>query len=330
MSDDGQESATSTNADVMGEVMQGSGVATTEAAARQYSIGDASMIAQIGDTNTLIDNSPISSQHPFPPDLADTETPKVKPDAVDSRASPLKPTQDLPNTTNIGQGHAKQDLSEKLDDAAPEHTSQADDNTAEQDTSTVASSAAREASGTDAGHTTPHSAFQNHNGDSGYSNATNGLTDAEGVSVKKLIQRRSSESEGKAADAKEQQTPPARRKTEDELPEGIRALKTRFSGASPSNNTPSPQPIPLPKEANQAVAPLVHLEVEHKPGSKYWPYKELTGLRIGDGIDPTCKEEYLTEDDFCEVFKKWDVNRTQFKAQPVWRQRIQKQTVGLF
>ena len=46
---------------------------------------------------------------------------------------------------------------------------------------------------------------------------------------------------GKAADAKEQQTPPARRKTEDELPEGIRALKTRFSGASPSNNTPSPQ-----------------------------------------------------------------------------------------
>ena len=37
------------------------------------------------------------------------------------------------------------------------------------------------------------------------------------------------------------------------------------------------QPIPLPKEANQAVAPLVHLEVEHKPGSKYWPYKELTG-----------------------------------------------------
>ena len=37
------------------------------------------------------------------------------------------------------------------------------------------------------------------------------------------------------------------------------------------------QPIPLPKEANQAVASLVHLEVEHKPGSKYWPYKELTG-----------------------------------------------------
>ena len=26
---------------------------------------------------------------------------------------------DLPNTTNLGQGHAKQDLSEKLDDAAP-------------------------------------------------------------------------------------------------------------------------------------------------------------------------------------------------------------------
>lgn len=31
-----------------------------------------------------------------------------------------------------------------------------------------------------------------------------------------------------------------------------------------------------------------------------------------------------------QVFKKWDLNLAQFKAQPVWRQRMQKQTVGLF
>ncbi len=31
-----------------------------------------------------------------------------------------------------------------------------------------------------------------------------------------------------------------------------------------------------------------------------------------------------------QVFNKWDLNRAQFKAQPVWRQRMQKQTVGLF
>ena len=37
------------------------------------------------------------------------------------------------------------------------------------------------------------------------------------------------------------------------------------------------QPVPLPKEAGPQSAPVVHLEVEHKPGSKFWPYKELKG-----------------------------------------------------
>ena len=37
------------------------------------------------------------------------------------------------------------------------------------------------------------------------------------------------------------------------------------------------QPIPLPKEAAPKSVPIVHLEVEHKPGSKFWPYKELRG-----------------------------------------------------
>ena len=35
--------------------------------------------------------------------------------------------------------------------------------------------------------------------------------------------------------------PPVRRRTEDELPEGIRALKNRFSSASSDSSSPSPQ-----------------------------------------------------------------------------------------
>ena len=133
--------------------------------------------------------------------------------------------------------------------------------------------------------------------------------------------------------------PPVRRRTEDELPEGIRALKNRFSAASPATSSPSPQvqcqcstaaliricrptcptcqdcdsaeipttqqtclssipqysciykaqmsthascpifvqPILLPKDVNPKAPPPLHFEVEYKPGSKFWPYKELKG-----------------------------------------------------
>ena len=37
------------------------------------------------------------------------------------------------------------------------------------------------------------------------------------------------------------------------------------------------QPVPLPKDADLKAHSLVHLEVEHKPGTKFWPYKELKG-----------------------------------------------------
>lgn len=55
------------------------------------------MIAQIGDNNALADGlrtspSLIDSQHPGYSDIGDTETPNVIPDALDSKASPLKPT----------------------------------------------------------------------------------------------------------------------------------------------------------------------------------------------------------------------------------------------
>ncbi|KAL0020944.1 hypothetical protein WJX79_004195 [Trebouxia sp. C0005] len=308
MSDDGQESATSTNADVMGEVLQGSDVASLEAATRQYSVGEASMIVQVGDNHASADGfrtspSLTDTQRPGYSDLGDTETPNVKPDALDSKASPLKPAPGLATIPNSGLGHAKQDLNNKLDDAAPDHTSQDGLPSAQRDSSTAATSEK--------------------------ANAANGATDIDGVSVKELIQRRTSDLGGSPIESNSQ-TPPARRKTDVDLPEGIRVLKDRFSGASPSSSSTSPQPIPLPKEAAPKSVPVVHLEVEHKPGSKFWPYNELKDLRIENGIDPTCKEEYLTEEDFSAVFNKWDLNRTQFKAQPVWRQRMQKQTVGLF
>lgn len=115
-------------------------------------------------------------------------------------------------------------------------------------------------------------------------------------------------------------------------------------------------PVPLPKEGTPRASPLSP-EVQHKPGSKNFSYKELqgdalllhrfdfflyvnlsefaavfvpvytpltdvhamhaflmhswtsadaacihcAGLGLEDGIDPTCKEEYLTDDEFIEV-----------------------------
>ena len=43
------------------------------------------------------------------------------------------------------------------------------------------------------------------------------------------------------------------------------------------------QPVPLPREAVAGSAPVVHLEIEHKPGSKFWPYKELKGAAYACG-----------------------------------------------
>ena len=42
-------------------------------------------------------------------------------------------------------------------------------------------------------------------------------------------------------DSSKQHTATARRKSEDELPEGIRALKSRFSGAASNDSTSSPK-----------------------------------------------------------------------------------------
>ncbi|KAL3133407.1 hypothetical protein ABBQ38_007275 [Trebouxia sp. C0009 RCD-2024] len=345
MSDDGQGSATSTNADVMGEVLQGSDVANAKATVRQHSVDDASMIAQAGDTaqltgkgGALLSGSPDTSIS----DQGEVETPNEQPEHLDSSQSPQKVTPKSPGGS-LTQGHAKQDLNGKLDDAARGDVSQTNGISSttetEPESSTVTTPAGKEASTTDPNVDTPASALANGSSpipaDASPAAGTqpagsdSSSADADAVSVKQLIQRHSPGGTSEPS-SKPSSTPAVRRRTEDELPEGIRALKNRFSSASPGSSTPPPQPIPLPKDVNYQGPSPVHLEVEHKPGSKFWPYKELKELRIENGIDPTCKEEYLSEDDFSQVFKKWDLNLAQFKAQPVWRQHMQKQTVGLF
>ncbi|KAL3148972.1 hypothetical protein ABBQ32_001828 [Trebouxia sp. C0010 RCD-2024] len=345
MSDDGQGSATSTNADVMGEVLQGSDVANAKATVRQHSVDDASMIAQAGDTaqltgkaGALLSGSPNTSLS----DQDEAETPNEQPDHLDSSQSPQKV---MPESLSgsLTQGHAKQDLNGKLDDAAQGEMSQTNGigspTDTEQESSTVRTPAGKEASTTEPYVDTPASALANGSSpipdnaspaaETQPAGSDSSSADADAVSVKQLIQRRSPSGTSEAS-SKPSSTPPVRRRTKDELPEGIRALKNRFSSASPGSSTPAPQPSSLPKDGNHQGPSPVHLEVEHKPGSKFWPYKELKELRIENGIDPTCKEEYLSEDEFSQVFKKWDLNLAQFKAQPVWRQRMQKQTVGLF
>lgn len=84
-----------------------------------------------------------------------------------------------------------------------DHTSQDALPSAQPDPSTVATPAAREASSVDVSQDTPSSNYaigqpdtsnnQNQNGNAENSNAANGATDTDGVSVKEPIQRRGSD-----------------------------------------------------------------------------------------------------------------------------------------
>jgi hypothetical protein len=52
--------------------------------------------------------------------------------------------------------------------------------------------------------------------------------------------------------------------------------------------------------------------------------KEMKG---SDGIDPTVKEKYLSDDDFLSLF---GMSKDAFAAMPLWRRQQQKKKVGLF
>jgi hypothetical protein len=45
------------------------------------------------------------------------------------------------------------------------------------------------------------------------------------------------------------------------------------------------------------------------------------------GVDMTCKESYLSDEEFLQVFK---MSRADFNAQRAWRRQLQKKNVGLF
>lgn len=282
MSVENQQKATAANADVMSE-LTGSDVSTGEAARRRNSVEQASVIAQDGDVGApgAGGNTANESQGQTA-NTRSTETPAVRPPAASGAASPVKPAPGSPVVASTAlQGHARQDLNDKLDDLAPDAGQPGSHDTAEQSQEQPAAP----------------------------STAANG------------------DKENAMAQASSKLTEP--KGPQDAPTESIKALRDRFTGTSDTN---PPQPrasVPLPKEANATPPPLT-LEVQHKPGSKSFSYKELRELRLEDGIDPTCKEEYLTDDEFTEVFKKWSPDRDQFKKQPLWRQRMQKQAVGLF
>lgn len=64
-----------------------------------------------------------------------------------------------------------------------------------------------------------------------------------------------------------------------------------------------------------------------KPGADTVAYEELIKLRLEDGIDPTKREEYLSDDDFSSVF---GMARADFAALPAWKRTQRKKEVGLF
>lgn len=57
------------------------------------------------------------------------------------------------------------------------------------------------------------------------------------------------------------------------------------------------------------------------------PVGILKGLQLEDGIDPTRKPDYLSEQEYFQVFR---MNRMSFALLPAWRQVNAKKNVGLF
>lgn len=70
-----------------------------------------------------------------------------------------------------------------------------------------------------------------------------------------------------------------------------------------------------------------HVSAENIQIDRTIPYEELKAMRADSGIDMTCKERYLSDEEFVKIFKK---ERSAFLAQPFWRQQLQKKDVGLW
>ncbi|XP_065886890.1 gelsolin, cytoplasmic-like [Dysidea avara] len=61
--------------------------------------------------------------------------------------------------------------------------------------------------------------------------------------------------------------------------------------------------------------------------SKTYKLEELLNRRCPPGVDPTCKENYLTPEDFKKAF---EITIDQFRTMPKWKQLNLKKKVGIF
>ena len=80
----------------------------------------------------------------------------------------------------------------------------------------------------------------------------------------------------------------------------------------PSHATPAPDPAP----AGGSPA----------PSGTTFPLAELQA-GVPDGVEPTRKEEHLSEEDFMAAFK---MDMGSFKALPGWKRTGLKKAAGLF
>eukprot|EP01023_Acetabularia_acetabulum_P035871 TRINITY_DN3388_c0_g1_i10.p1 TRINITY_DN3388_c0_g1~~TRINITY_DN3388_c0_g1_i10.p1 ORF type:complete len:596 (+),score=158.97 TRINITY_DN3388_c0_g1_i10:132-1919(+) len=100
---------------------------------------------------------------------------------------------------------------------------------------------------------------------------------------------------------------------------------------------PKPKPKPKPKQTTQEpIAPPAisapelsgkPITLSRLPGQEEIPYDELKELKLEDGIDPSRKELYLSDDEFQKVFK---MDKDDFAELPKWKQQSQKKSLGLF
>lgn len=88
-----------------------------------------------------------------------------------------------------------------------------------------------------------------------------------------------------------------------------------------------PEAPKAPKSAPNETKETKEVVLKYKPLIDFLPYEQLKSMRGEDGIDPTCKEDYLNEEEFKSVFKK---TRDEYNAMPRWRQTMSKKEVGLF
>lgn len=77
--------------------------------------------------------------------------------------------------------------------------------------------------------------------------------------------------------------------------------------------------------SNQNNVTEVRQELEKY--DKTYPYKELIKKRPPTGVDVTCKEKYLSDEEFEQVF---GITKEEFYSLPKWRQVNHKKKVELF